>query len=49
MKINHGDARSDRAYAEWRHDPDSRRLQMHWRVSHALPSACAQSAHVKAS
>jgi hypothetical protein len=49
VQCPHGDALSDRAFAEWRRDPDTRRLQMHWRVSHALPSACYQSAHVKAS
>lgn len=30
------DAWSDRARAEWRRDPATGRLQMHWRATHAL-------------
>jgi hypothetical protein len=34
----HWDASSDRARAEWRRNPETGRLQMHWLPSHALPS-----------
>jgi hypothetical protein len=37
------DASSDRARAEWRRNPDTGRLQMHWLPSHALPSRALRS------
>jgi hypothetical protein len=44
----HQDVSSDRARAEWRRNPDTGRLQMHWlpshaRSSHALPSRALRS------
>ena len=35
------DAVSDRARAEWRRDPVTGRLQLHWQPSHAPRSSCA--------
>jgi hypothetical protein len=42
------DASSDRARAEWRRNPDTGRLQMHWLPSHALPSKALPSRALRA-
>jgi hypothetical protein len=39
----HWDASSDRARAEWRRNPETGRLQMHWLPDRALPGRAPRS------